>query len=299
MQENYFSKPLLLPSNGFEYEKICFIKPPTLEFILFNEDQFFQDSELEKQISFIRKYTSADPLSLYTFDFYYILASFHHYLHNGEPYKKGVQCLSCGAIHRLSVDLKTLPNIKILPSTASEVLNFEVKKLKIEYRRRKIVDNLEYSVKTLNDKDFPTVESKLIEFLIPQINKVIYEEKEITAKDDITKLLIFQNKKVLLNIYDKFTEKDFGLDDRISYICPKCKFKNFSSLYDDLEMSLYYPSQFNNNGAKVFFENLINANRFRFLGYSDFKDIPLHYFSLVTDVIKEAGMDHITAGRGM
>jgi len=299
MSEGYFSKPLLLPSNGFEYEKICYIKPPTFEFLLFNEDRFFNDSELEKQISFIRKYTTADPLKLYTFDFYYILANFHFYLHDGEKYKKPVQCLYCKNIQRLNVDLAKLPNIKILSSTAKKTLEHSINDMKVFYRRRKIIDNLEFAQKTLNEIEYPNPEVKLIEFLKPQIETIVFNGEEVTEKEHIQKILKFANKKVLLQLYEKITEKDFGLDDRVMYNCKSCKNVNYTSLYDDIEMSNYYPVKLTDQSAKVFFENLINANRFRFISYGDMKDIPLQYFSLLMQIIKEAGLSHIAPHSGI
>lgn len=295
MDESYFAKPLLLPSNGFEYEKICFIKPPTLEFILFNEDKFFQDSDLERQISFVRKYTSINPLILYTFDFYYILANFYFYLHEGEEYKKPTVCLSCNAVRRLKIDLKKLPAINILASDAQRNLEFSVSDIKINYRRRKVVDNIEFSQKTMDEKKYPTLESKVIAFLSPQINSITFKDKEYTDQNAFAQILINAKKKTLNEIYSKFTEKDFGLDDRVMYKCPSCKFDNYTCLYEDIEMSTYYPSEFTEKGAKDYFKNLINANRLRFIGYNDYKEIPLHYFPLINKVMEETDLHHLGA----
>jgi len=297
MEESYFSKPLLLPSNGFEYDKICFIRPPTFEFILFHDDAFFGDSELEKQISFVRKYTTADPLKLYTFDFYYILANYHMYLYEGADYEKPVRCINCGTIQRLTVDLKQMPNIKILSSKASSELRYELNDgSEIFYRRRKIIDNLEYSQSVLDTEVYNTPEKKIMKFLIPQINYIRYKEKEYNQPDDMYNFLQFKNKKVLLDIYEKFTEKDFGLDDRVVYTCKKCKTKNYTSLYDDVEMSTYIPLEHAGKGSKVFFEQIINANRMRFVPYDQFKEIPLSHYKTMNDVIGELGLDHLTIG---
>jgi hypothetical protein len=297
MDSKYFSKPLLLPSNGFEYEKICFISPPTFEFILFNDDPFFSDSELEKQISFVRKYTTADPLKLYTFDFYYILANYHMYLYEGADYEKPVRCLNCGTVHRLGVDLKQLPNLKILSSRASKELSMDMKDANITYRRRKIIDNLEYSQAVIDEDKFDTPEKKLIKFLLPQIVNIVHKENTYDQPEDIVKLLQYQSRKDLFFLYDSFTNKDFGLDDRVRYTCTSCKFKNYTSLYDDVEMSTYVPSEQNSQGAKLFFEQIINANRMRFVPYNEFKNIPLSYFKMVNDTMSELGIDHLTLGR--
>ncbi len=39
--ENYFGKPILLPSNGIEYENVIYMKPIPASFLLLLNDKFF------------------------------------------------------------------------------------------------------------------------------------------------------------------------------------------------------------------------------------------------------------------
>lgn len=293
----YFSKPLFLPSNGLEYDKTCYINPPTLEFFLFYNDNFFNDSELEKQISFLKKYTGIDPLELYTFDFYYILATYYVYLQAETVYHKPAQCIACSSIFRLETDLAKLPQIKILPSGTDKFLKtrFDIKEhFDVTYRRRKVIDNLEFSQLTMDKDKFPDAISRVIAFVLPQIDKIERSDGTIISrKNDIEKFLIFQKARTVYNVYEKLTEKDFGLDDRVVYKCPECGFKNHTSLYDDIEMSVYYDRRQDNRDAFEYLKHMIDLNRFNFMNYGDIKNIPIYYFATLNEAVTKLGTTHI------
>ena len=76
--QKFFERPVLLPSNGIEYNKLVYLRQPTLELLFFNSNEFFNYSNLERTISFIKKYSNIDdPTSLYSADFFYIWSLFY------------------------------------------------------------------------------------------------------------------------------------------------------------------------------------------------------------------------------
>ena len=150
---NYYS-PILLPSNGLEYDPIVYLKELTIGSIFIHYDSFYMNMEIGKIISILNKHFKHSQIEniadMYYGDVIYIWNYLCSKSFEMNSIKKSFLCDNCNAHKNISIDLKDI-QLKTLENKIIEKEFLIDDKFAIVYRRRKMVDNIHFAFYTLED----------------------------------------------------------------------------------------------------------------------------------------------------
>lgn len=230
-----FNKLVLLPSNGIEYPQYSYIKPITYEYFLFaSEIEESSITQTESIFNILSKYaiTPVPLYDLYTEDFYFLYMNFLMQILE-DKYYLASKCENCKHVNRLSINIGDISTSYYEGSELYKILLFHNETTKIEYRRRKVSDNLKYGIKNLETNNGVEIEN-LIDYISHQIISIIYKGT-IIEKSEIKNFLQFnlQSKDIGEIFTNSFVKKDFGMNHNIEYKCKNCSTTNKSYLFND------------------------------------------------------------------
>lgn len=233
-----FDKLIILPSNGLEYDKYVYLSPVTYEYFLFGADTENESlTQTESLISILRKYLKIPfPIhELYTHDLYYLWINFLGQILEDKYYLNG-NCKRCNHKNKLAVNFADISVNYYENSDVYKIFTIPNKDIEIKYRRRKVKDNLDFSLSNNSEElDF----DQMINYLIPQIVEIRYKNNTIPIKE-AKELLKFQtNFKDLSELFiENFIKNDFGINNDIEYKCSSCSEINATQLFNDYGASM-------------------------------------------------------------
>lgn len=300
---SYYERPLVLPSGGLEYDKVIYIRPPTLDYFALINDPFFGISTLERQVSFLKKHISIDPLKLFTADFYYIYAHYFMEINADDAYQKRDICFHCGQLNEISTRLADIPNIVYLDInlksehglTVWEARGPEKGLLRVVFRQRKIIDNVSFGALEYANKENYSTFDKYFLYCAHQIEACYFNDTEITLQG-LKEAFLYNggsSKANVFNLYSEIKKRKFGMNDDFDYACSKCSEKNTINLWDDLDFSFYSLQQDEISNLKVYYERILDPTRFSFSDNAFLTNIPISHFKHFAEATKELGVGHI------
>lgn len=235
-----FEKLLILPSNGLEYNKFLYLKPLTIEYFLYTSELEESLSEIERMVNTLKKYIIFDlPITeLYTDDLYFIWINFILQIIKDKYYVESkCQNQKCGHRNKISISIGDFTTTHYEGYDVYKTINIPDKEIKLKYRRRKVKDNLGFSLKNLERENAIDI-NQIIEYVIPQIVELSVGN-QIIDKFDYRDFFnsYLQHEDIDTIFKEKFLKQDFGINTKLKYSCKKCNHENHSEIFSDFTSS--------------------------------------------------------------
>lgn len=286
---DYYS-PLILPSNGLEYEPVIYLKELTVGSIFIHYDSFYINSEIGKIISILNKHFKHKEIKnisdMYYNDVIYIWNYLCSHSFDINEIKKNFLCQKCEELKTASIKLKNL-NIKYLQNLNIEKEIIVNDTYLIAYRRRKMIDNINFSFFTLEeDKDnleyvFNYTKSQILYMKDLKKNKIIDKEN---FKDFLKSIGL----KKVLSFFKEIRKEDFGFESDYYAICDKCQHKNEIKIIDPIDISFFHKGlEISNKEYQNFVETLMTLNSLKYISFSDLLEIPNSKLNVIVEAAKK------------
>lgn len=286
---DYYS-PLLLPSNGLEYDPIIYIKELTIGSVFIHYDEFYISTEIGKIVSILNRHFKHKDINniadMYYNDVIYVwnyLCSRSFDLNN---IKKPFICNFCDNQKLIDVALREL-DIRYLENKQIEK-EFKIdNNFAIYYRRRKMSDNIHFAFYTLetDKQDFDHVYNYAR-------HQILYikdlKKNKIIEKDKLKDFLNYIGFKNVINFYKEIRKEDFGFDSDYNVICDKCKKKNEVKIVDPVDISFFHKGlEISNEDYQNFVETLMSINSLKYISFNELLEIPNSKLNVIIDGVKK------------
>jgi hypothetical protein len=285
----YYS-PLLLPSNGLEYNSIVYLKELTIGSVFIHYDSFYVNMEIGKIISILNKHFKhkeiSDVADMYYGDVIYMWNYLCSRSFNVHEAQKPFQCENCKKEKLIKIPLKNIP-INYLKEKKIEIEYKVNNDFSIFYRRRKIIDSVHFTFYTLEDKkeDFDYIYNYTKEqILYIKDNK----KNKIIEKDNFKDFLNHIGIKLTYDFFKKIRLEDFSFDSDYVAICDQCQTKNQIKLIDPIDISFFHKgleidiSQYQN-----IMETLMTISSLKYMSVTELLETPNSKFNIIIDAVKK------------
>lgn len=286
---NYYS-PLLLPSNGLEYDPIVYLKEFSIGSIFVHYDEFYLNMEIGKIISIINNHFKHRDITNISDMYYGDVIYIWNYLCNRSfkmnEIKKKFGCEKCQQEKIITIDLKEIP-IKYLESKDTAI-ELKIKDdFSIFYRRRKMIDNIHFTFYTLeeNKQDFDYVYN----YTKNQILYIKDNKKNKKLDNNLYRdFLDHIGLKKTLEIFKDIRNEDYGFNSNYIVICDKCKQKTEMKLIDPIDISFFHRGlEVSLNEYQTLMETLMTISSLKYMTFSELLEMPNSKFNLIIDAVKK------------
>jgi len=286
---NYYS-PLLLPSNGLEYDPIVYLKELTVGSIFIHYDEFYINMEIGKIISILNqhfKHRDVQNISdMYYGDVIYMWNYLNSRSFNVNEIKKPFLCEKCKKEKIISIHLKDI-EIKYLKNKNVAIEHVVDDKYSIFYRRRKMSDNIHFTFYTLEDnkENFDYIYNYTLHQVI-HIKDL--KKNKIIDKTNFRDFLNHMGMKNTLLFFEAIRKEDFSFESDYIAICDKCEHKNEIKLIDPVDISFFHKGlEVNNQEYSNIIETLMTISSLKYMSFSEVLDVPNSKFNLIIEGIKK------------
>lgn len=286
---NYYS-PLLLPSNGLEYDPIIYIKELTIGSVFIHYDEFYANTEIGKIISILNRHFKHKDITnvadMYYNDVIYVWNFLCSRSFDINNIKKPFICNFCDNQKIINIELREL-DIKYLENNNVEK-EFKIdNNFAIYYRRRKMCDNVHFAFYTLetDKQDFDYIynyaKHQILYIKDLKKNKTIEKNK----LKDFLNYIGFKN---VINFYREIRKEDFGFDSDYNVICDQCKKKNEVKIIDPVDISFFHKGlEISTEEYQSFIETLMSINSLKYISFNELLEIPNSKLSVIIDGVKK------------
>lgn len=286
---DYYS-PLLLPSNGLEYDPIVYLKELTIGSIFIHYDEFYVNMEIGKIISILNNHFKHKEIKnisdMYYGDVIYIWNYLCSRSFNINKIKKFFSCQKCEKTKTIEIALKEI-DIKYLENEKIEKEFIIDNNFSIFYRRRKMSDNIHFTFYSLEESktDFNYIYNYIK-------NQILYikdnKKNQKIDKNNFLDLLNHIGIKKSLSLFKEIRKEDFGFESDYIAICDHCKNKNEVKLIDPIDISFFHKGlEITNEEYQNFIEALMTINSLKYMSFSELLQIPNSKFNLIIESVKK------------
>lgn len=286
---NYYS-PLLLPSNGLEYEPIVYLKELTIGSIFIHYDEFYMNMEIGKITAILNNHFKhkeiKDISDMYYGDVIYIWNYLCSRSFNINKIKKPFLCQKCEKQKIISIDLKEI-DIKYLEEKKIEKEFVIDNNISLFYRRRKMSDNIHFTFYSLNENknDFDYIYNYLK-------NQILYikdkQKNKVLEKEVFLDLLNHIGSKKSISLFKEVRKEDFGFESDYVAVCDHCQYKNEIKLIDPIDISFFHRGlEITTQEYQNFIEALMTINSLKYMSFSELLEIPNSKFTLIIESVKK------------
>jgi hypothetical protein len=285
---NYYS-PLVLPSNGLEYDPIIYLRELTVGSIFIHYDSFYVNSEINRIIAILNNHFRHKEIKnvsdMYYNDIIYVWNYLCSHSFNINHVQKSFMCSNCQKVKNIKISLKDI-NVHYLQDAQIEK-KIKIKDFNVVYRRRKMADNVHFSFYTLSDNE------NNIEYIYNYTkHQILYIEdlknKKKINKENYKDFLNFIGIKNLLNYFKEIRLEDFGFESDYFAICDFCQFKNEIKIIDPIDISFFHKGlQIDNQDYKTFVETLMTINSLKYINFNELLEIPNSKLTLIIEAAKK------------
>tara|TARA_R110001583_G_scaffold37218_1_gene121632 strand:+ start:906 stop:1628 length:723 start_codon:yes stop_codon:yes gene_type:complete len=134
----------------------------------------------------------------------------------GPLFKMDADCISCGFINNLEIDLSQL-NVEYADDTFSDPIELELPVLKKKVKVTKMRSHLQ---------DYSLNDSELLDNLWRFVQKIDTYDDPILISQVIKKL----SSRDIRTLMSHINKKHFGLDTRAKFVCNKCRKENLANI---------------------------------------------------------------------
>lgn len=286
---DYYS-PILLPSNGLEYDQIIYLKELTVGSVFVHYDSFYVNTEIGKIISIINKHFKHEKINnisdMYYNDVIYVWNYLCSKSFNINEIKKPFICTKCGEQKTIKIELKDI-DIKYLENKNIEMEYQISDNFSVFYRRRKMKDNIHFAFYTLeeNKEDFEYVYNY-------SKNQILYikdlKKNKIIDKENFKDLLNNVGLKKTLEFFKEIRKEDFGFESDYFVICDSCQARNEIKVIDPIDISFFHKGlEISTEEYQGFLENLMVINSLKYISFNELLEIPNSKLNLIVEGVKK------------
>lgn len=286
---NYYS-PLLLPSNGIEYDPIVYLRELTVGSLFIHYDEFYINMEIGKIISILNNHFKHKEIDNVADMYYGDVIYMWNYLCSRSlkmnDIRKNFTCLECQNSKIINIPLKDIDVIYLKNKKVEIEYKFN-NNFSIFYRRRKMSDNIHFTFFTLEDN------RETLEYVYNYIiNQILYiKDLKNNKKIDKKELKDFLNTIGIVSAYEffkKIRNEDFGFASDYIIICDKCQKKNEIKIVDPIDISFFHRGlEIDHHDYQNFVEVLMTINSLKYISFSELLEIPNSKLTLITESIKK------------
>ena len=286
---NYYY-PILLPSNGLEYDPIVYLKELTVGSIFIHYDSFYMNMEIGRIISILNKHFKHDKIKniadMYYGDVIYIWNYLCSKSFDINSVKKSFLCGNCSKQKNISIDLKDI-QVKYLENKNTEKEFIIDDKYAIFYRRRKMADNVHFAFYTLSE------EKENIDYIYNYSkNQILYikdlKKNKTIDKENFKDLLVNIGLKKSLLFFKDIRKEDYGFESDYFAICDSCQHKNEIKIIDPIDISFFHKGlEISNKDYQNFIETLMVLNSLKYISFNDLLDIPNSKLNVIIETAKK------------
>lgn len=291
MHNNYFRKPIFLPSGGLDYPPFVWLAPITNELSLHEYDMTPGDSNFSSKLTLLEKYieSNVNLFDMFTQDINYIWS----YMMIEDIVTDGIYHIShtcykpnCRHINNVKIDMGSLDikYLNIYDDDVDKFFNYQSKEgLKIKLSRRRAKHNLNYGHILFSDttKEKNEYAYQVNLFIVTQIEEILYNNI-IVPKNEYIKCLkslrLYEIDEILGLILSE--ENKFGIHNQLCFNCVKCNEKNILYLFNDFQESKIVstdPIPNIINKQKELFKNIFEFARLPIMGYESYLKTPIRF----------------------
>ena len=286
---DYYS-PLLLPSNGIEYNPIIYIKELTVGSIFIHYDSFYVNMEIGKIISILNKHFKhkeiSDVTDMYYGDIIYVWNYLVSRSFNVNEVQKPLICENCKKEKIVKVSLKDI-NVNYIENKKIEIEYKVNDHFSVFYRRRKMIDNVYFAFYTLNEKkeDFDYIYN----YTKDQILYIKDNKKnKILEKENFKDFLNHIGTKSTFDFFKKIRVEDFSFDSDYITICDHCEHKNEIKLIDPIDISFFHKGmEINVSDYQNIMETLMTISSLKYMSLTELLEVPNSKFNLIIEGVKK------------
>jgi hypothetical protein len=297
---NYYS-PLLLPSNGLEYDPIIYLKELTVGSVFIHYDEFYMNMEIGKIISILNNHFKHKDIKnvadMYYGDVIYIWNYLCSKSFNIDSIKKQFVCSNCSNSKIIKIPLKDI-EINYLENKKVE-LEFNVNEnFSIFYRRRKMSDNIHFTFFTLEDK------KETLDYVYNySINQILYikdiKKNKKIEKEEFKNFLSYFGLTKAYDFFKQIRTEDFGFYSDYLITCDNCQQKTEIKLIDPIEISFFHRGlEITNEEYQNFIELIMTINSLKYISFKELLEIPNSKLNLITESIKKLQEQKYSKNKG-
>jgi len=242
-----FEKIIFLPSGGLLYSPFVRVRPLTNDFLLFQNDNDLFGSIFEYQLAIIRRCCDLDfdILKITTQDFFYLwVYIFMTDIQQEDGMYLSYKCSDCNHDNKIYFQASKFSVNVINPyeQTISQNTTYvsSDNRLFARFRLRTAADNILFGNLLLNSEHELNDWYCWLLYIVIQLEELRIDGQLIERHDYIGALTYNIHFTELIDIFYKLRDHDnqFGLDNRVNFLCQKCNKPQKTVFYDNMLSSL-------------------------------------------------------------